>query len=328
MRGGVGRGREWLRPLIDGASGLAAFLRGEFRTARPLLDAWVRFVAENHDDIEPVWFNPNDALVIARTVVALDRMVQGDRGGAEAELTAAASDAERLPSPKGPYSIAQVLFIQVWAYTEADQLDRAEMLAAELVNLSDKHGFEAWRVLGATQQGCVRGLLMLGRKELDTQRLSACLEGLPELLDTWRSMELNIYLTAYDAILGRLLMAAGRRDDARRRLDMGLALADRTGMHFYDAELLRLRAQTEPDPDAKAGGLAHARALARRQGALLFELRAALDDFAFRGRVARETLIEGVAQFPAGSAWPELARAKALLAQGDPGGRSPSCGGQ
>jgi len=99
-------------------------------------------------------------------------------------------------------------------------------------------------------------------------------------------------------------------------------------MHFYDAELLRLRAHTESDPDDRAAGLARALSLVRRQGARLFELRAALDDFALRGRVAREAFIESVSHFPADSAWPEQARAKVLLAQGDPGGYSPEGGGQ
>ena len=49
-------------------------------------------------------------------------------------------------------------------------------------------------------------------------------------------------------------------------------------MCFYDAELLRLRAHTHADPDARQ---AAALDLARSRGATLFELRAAR--FAARG---------------------------------------------
>jgi len=87
-----------------------------------------------------------------------------------------------------------------------------------------------------------------------------------------------------------LLTATGQLDEARGRLDTALQLADGTGMRFYDAELLRLRARTHTDPDARRADLAAALDLARRQGATLFELRAALDDFELRGQPARAAL--------------------------------------
>ena len=86
-------------------------------------------------------------------------------------------------------------------------------------------------------------------------------------------------------------------------------------MHFYDAELLRLRAHTHTDPDARQADIAAALDLARRQGAALFELRAALDDFDLRGAPARAALADAAGRIPADSAWPELARARAILDQ-------------
>jgi hypothetical protein len=55
-----------------------------------------------------------------------------------------------------------------------------------------------------------------------------------------------MYLTFLDSDLGRLLIAASQPQVARERLDTGLQLAQDTGMRFYDAELLRLRAHTHP----------------------------------------------------------------------------------
>ena len=86
-------------------------------------------------------------------------------------------------------------------------------------------------------------------------------------------------------------------------------------MHFYDAELLRIRARTHTDPIARQADIDAALDLARRQGAPLFELRAALDDFEFRGAPARAALADVAACIPADSACPELARAQAILAQ-------------
>ena len=54
------------------------------------------------------------------------------------------------------------------------------------------------------------------------------------------------------------LIAAGQPGQARARLDTALALARDTGMCFYDAELLRLRAHTHTDPDARRADVAAA----------------------------------------------------------------------
>ena len=133
-----------------------------------------------------------------------------------------------------------------------------------------------------------------------------------------RTFGLNIYITFFDGVLGRLLIAAGQPEQARDRLDTALQLAHDTGMCFYDAELLRLRAHTHTDPDARRADIGAALELARRQGATLFELRAALDDFELRGQPARAALIDVVSRIPANNAWPELARAQPLLQLTDP----------
>jgi hypothetical protein len=84
-------------------------------------------------------------------------------------------------------------------------------------------------------------------------------------------------------------------------------------MHYYDAELLRLRAATHGDPVARHADLQSALDLARGQGAPVFVLRAALDDYRLRGEAARQSVIDAVRQFPADSDWPELAQARAAL---------------
>ena len=99
---------------------------------------------------------------------------------------------------------------------------------------------------------------------------------------------------------------------------MALRLADDTGMHFYDAELLRLRAHTYTDPAARQADVSAALALARRQGATLFELRAALADFELRGQPTRAALVDVVSRIPTVSAFPELARARAELGMAAP----------
>ena len=88
-------------------------------------------------------------------------------------------------------------------------------------------------------------------------------------------------------------------------------------MHFYDAELLRLRAHTHTAPKAIRADLEAALELARRQGARLFELRSALDDFELRGELARAALLAAVSRMPTDSAMPEMARARSTMELND-----------
>ena len=120
-------------------------------------------------------------------------------------------------------------------------------------------------------------------------------------------------ITTYDGVIARLLIAAGQLTAAGDRVDKGLALARETEMHYYDAELLRVRAHTHTDANERTAQLRAAVELARRQGALIFELRAAADDFELNGESARQSLLDAVDRFPADSTWPELARPTALL---------------
>ena len=201
---------------------------------------------------------------------------------------------------------------------EAGQLDRAAVLAADLTELAERHGFDHWRLVGATQQAAVSALAALGADDLDPTALSAHIATITTFVDTLRTVEVNIYLTFYDAVLGRLLIAAGQPEQARARLDTALQLAQDTGMCFYDAELLRLRAHTHTDPDARRADIGAALDLARRQGATLFELRAALDDFELRGEPARAALADAASRIPTDSALPELARAEAAPKSSNP----------
>ena len=110
-------------------------------------------------------------------------------------------------------------------------------------------------------------LAALGADDPDPTTLSAHIATITTLLDNWRTVGAEHLPHILDGVVGRLLLAAGQPERARARLDTALQLAQDTGMCFYDAELLRLRAHTLNDPDARATGFGAAVDLARRQGA-------------------------------------------------------------
>jgi class 3 adenylate cyclase/tetratricopeptide (TPR) repeat protein len=315
LRASLEQGRQSFRPVIEARFGVVAWLRGEFGAAASHLEAATARLATTDDQIYAVWFQPIEPIVSACLHVALTCGVRGDLVRAQAELAQAARRAEGLEFPHGPFSLGYVRFAEIWLRIEAGQLDRAAILAAELIDQAERYGFDQWRLVGATEQGIVSAVASLGADDLDPTGLSAHIATITSCLDTWGTVGLNIYRTFFDAMLGRLLIADGQPDQACARLNMALRLADDTGMHFYDAELLRLRAHTYTDPAARQADVSAALALARRQGATLFELRAALDDFELRGQPAHAALVDVVRRMPAEGGVPELARAQELLSE-------------
>jgi hypothetical protein len=97
-------------------------------------------------------------------------------------------------------------------------------------------------------------------------------------------------------------------------VNTALALGRTIDMCFYEAELLRLRAHTHTDSEARRADLAAALGVARRQGAPLYELRAALDDFELRGEPARAALDDVAGRFGADNPLPEQQRYLSVLA--------------
>ncbi len=317
LRVGLGEGRQWFRPAIEALSGAVAWLRGDVDAAVFCLEAATTGQPPaGHHDVDAVWFPPNEP--IAHVHLALAHVVRGDLIGAEAELARAARRAAQLGFPRGPFMHAYALFVESWMCVEAGQLDRAAVLAADLIDRAARQDFDEYRLWGAAQQHTVRALAALSADDPDPTALSAHIATMTSFLDNLRKFELLTYVTYFDAVLGRLLIAAGHPEQARYRLDTALALAHDTELCFYDAELLRLKAHTHTDPDARQADITAAFELAHRQGATLFELRAALDDFELRGEPARATLVDAVSRIPSNNAWPELARAKGALSEASP----------
>jgi predicted ATPase len=143
--------------------------------------------------------------------------------------------------------------------------------------------------------------------------LAPHIETMSAVVRTWRAFEVKTFLATYDGVLARLLTAAGALDDARECLDVSLKMGQDTWIQFYDAELLRLRAHTLDNVDERHHHFRDAIQLAQKQGAHIFELRSAADDFELIGEPARAALLEAAGRMPTDQTWPELARTRALL---------------
>jgi class 3 adenylate cyclase len=305
---------DWYRSANHVRIGSLAVFRGDFHSARATLEAVAEAVdAAGSPDIEGAWFAPNDPLTGMYAFVALTRFVQGDLSGAETAFNQMEERCEELSFPHGAFSLCYGRTIEALVRTEAGQHDRAIELVDEVAGRGQQNGFDEWVMVAASAGARSRALAALDAGETDSAVLESHIKTLTAVVESWRAADLKAFLEWYDGALVQVLLAAGMKDAARERVDLALKTADETDWHMFDAELLRLRAHTLPDSDARRTGLRAAVERAQTQGALVFELRAAADDFELTGEPARAALTDVLSRFPADQTWPALARARALL---------------
>lgn len=305
--------RECFLPINEFGLGMLAWYRGEFGYAREKLELAANTLTEECTrDLEAMLFMPNDATAGLYTHLALSRYVDGDLAGVAAELDRAERRCAETPFPKGAFSLAYTRQLEVLIRIEAGQLQRGGEVALDLATLGERHGFDTSALFGTAQRNTVAALLALSERA-EPAELQQHIATLTAFVEACRYLNAIVLITFYDAILARLLTAAGELPKARERLEIALDLADRTRMHFYDAELLRLRAHTADDVGAKRTDLQAAWELARRQDAPIFALRAAADLYRLDGGPAAQTLSEALNRFPGDSTWPEVAPARAML---------------
>jgi hypothetical protein len=182
-----------------------------------------------------------------------------------------------------------------------------------MIEQAERHGFDYWQRFGALEQCAIDARALLASNNRDTAELRAHITTMTTIQDALRRIGVEAYRPLNDALIGQLLIAAGRHDEARDRLNTALRITAANGQRFYDAELLRLRAHTLTEPDARAAGVAAALDFARSQDTPLFEIRAALDDFELRGEPARDALTNAARRLIGDL--PELARARVLLGE-------------
>lgn len=314
IRGSLTGPREKFMPVNDFAYGMLAWYRGEFDYARTKMETAAQTLTEEGAQaLDAMLFMPNDPTAGLFTHLALSRCLDGDFAGVDAELRSAERRCDQLPFPKGAFSLAYARQIEVLIRIEAGELERAADVAAKLGALGEQHGFDSWKLVGAAQHATVGALIALADNAGDAAALATHIATVTMFVDTWRAVGVIALITFYDALLARLLIAAGQLEEARARLQTGLDLARQTTMHFYDAELTRLRTFTTVDTELRRAALREAIELARSQDAWIFELRAATDYFGLFGEPGREVLMDALARFPSDSTWPDVLRARTLL---------------
>lgn len=305
--------RTLFEPFNFAAYGMLAWYRGEFVDSLSKLEFASQARSEDSArEMDAVWSMPNEATASIYTHLALARYIVGDLAGAEIELEKTEQHCRTLGFPQGAFSLAYARQIEVLIRVEAGELHRATEVAAALGEDAEHCGFDSWTMVAAAQQATAEAMTAVASGTTDETTLQSHITSLTMFVDIWRALEVKSLITFYDAALARLLIAAGQLEEARDRVAVALDLSANTGMSFYDAELIRIRAGTHEGNESRHADLRAAIGLARSQGAVIFELRAAAELLELSGD--REPLTEAINRFPPQDSWPELAGARALLA--------------
>jgi predicted ATPase len=212
-------------------------------------------------------------------------------------------------------------------------------LEDEALAFDTEHGFALLRAVGVIQ----RGWLLAQRGEA-----AAGLVQMQEGLAKQREIGAAVLLPFYLALLAKVCDDAGRPAEALSALTEALTVAQRSGRHYWEAELHRLAGVLALHAQESRGAPAtsdaeshffHALDIARRQRARSLELRAATSLgrlWADTGKAqeAHALLSEVYASFTEGFDTADLREAKSLLeelttgARGSRAGRRPRRGGR
>jgi predicted ATPase len=184
--------------------------------------------------------------------------------------------------------------------------------------ISAEQDFSFWQAGGTVLRGWA-----LSECGSGTEGLALLRQG----IEAWRATESVTYQTYYLALLAETLTKRGQTEQGLRVLGEALALAERTGERFCQAELHRLQGEFLPrQQTAEVAGreaeacFRQALTIARQQQAKSLELRAAMNLtrlYQKQGRQAevRPMLAECYDWFTEGFDTPDLQEAKALLEQ-------------
>ena len=190
----------------------------------------------------------------------------------------------------------------------------ANALLDELVALADEKGALFWKARGMMEQGCVLAL---------TGKASDAVQMITSGITAWRSTGATVWMPLWLSYLARAYAELGQFDDAWRCIGEAMTAVETTKERWCEAEVHRIAGEIalkSPEPDAAKAEAYFERALAvaRKQQAKSWELRAAMSmarlwrDQGKRDE-ARDLLAPVYGWFTEGFDTLDLKEAKALL---------------
>lgn len=246
---------------------VTAFLSGRLTMARTHLEqALALYDPAKHRTLASLYaFDPR---AVALAWLSLLLLVVGHGNEALLRLREALAAAQEVAHPA----------TRAYALNHAVQLHQllgnraaVEAFSTDLLSLTGEHGFPFWSAAARMQ----RGWLMTSRGD---PKGGAAQIG--DGLAAYRTTGSDHMMPYYLGLHAEACVALGQVSEGLRLIEEGLTAVGRTGERWYEAEIYRLKgglllALAQPDATAAQTCFRKAIAIARGQGAKLWELRAA-----------------------------------------------------
>lgn len=201
--------------------GMCAFARGNFAAAREALEEALR-----HRELAHAI--GSDFPSMAMIYLSWTLLLLGEEKGAVDLFSAAEQDARRQTD----YRVAACLGNGCFLMALRQDTEALRRLVDELIPLATRNGFQLWLNLATFFSGWVRVV---------TFQDASGIAQMQHICDNMGEQEID--KTCYLGVLADSYLRMGRLEEATTAIDQGLKLGERTGEHYYMAELLRLRGE-------------------------------------------------------------------------------------
>jgi predicted ATPase len=168
-------------------------------------------------------------------------------------------------------SLVHGLVWSAFVHHAAGDPEAVAAFANEIERVSSEHGLGLYLAFGGVLGGWARAAL--GEPAAGLAQTRQCLE-------SYHSIKILMGAGYFHSILAETLARDGKYDEALSELDTAMELSEKTGDHFWDAEILRLKGAvnlqtSSPDESASEQNFLKAMDVAREISARSLELRAA-----------------------------------------------------
>ena len=217
-----------LLPQAHWCAGVTLLNRGEYVVAHEHLAAGLE-VAARETDRGPA-LPGTDGFVLC---ASFDAWALCGIGSPDEALRLAARAVGRARSLGDPHALAFGLFFTAFVHHFRREPGEVRTAADELVAIAREESLAQWLAFGTI----LRGWAMTEQGEVET--------GVDEIrrgLDAYRATGARVSVPHFLGLLAEALARNGEREAARAAVDEALAEAAATGGRYYEAELLRLRA--------------------------------------------------------------------------------------
>jgi class 3 adenylate cyclase/predicted ATPase len=296
------------------AAGVTTYPAGRFSAARDHLErALSLYDSEQHQT--PAFVYAFDPKVVCLDYLARTLFPMGSVDRAIDLNNEAIDEARRIGHRN---SLALPLFFGATIHQLRADTDTVRDYAGELIVLAEEEGFEFWRA---------GGIILRGWADILGGAHDEGLRGIRNGVEAWQATGAQYMMTYFQSLIADALIDAGNARDAITLLEDAIQPITRSSERWFEAEVYRIRGEAflaleAPEQVSAERSLRRALAIARQQGARLWELKAAtslgrLWIYQERASEVSELLSPVIAHFSEPFPTPDLAAAKRVLVAAD-----------